>query len=57
MSNTEIPVVSAAQALDRLKAGNERFVAGAVRFPTVKSALLAASLCHDPELQRLPGST
>jgi len=33
--------VSAVQALERLKAGNARFVAGRARFPTVQKEVLA----------------
>ena len=33
---------TAAQALERLRAGNARFVAGAARFPTVQKEVLAA---------------
>jgi|1185.fasta_scaffold13661_2 carbonic anhydrase len=33
---------TAAQALERLRAGNERFVRGEARFPTVQKAVLAA---------------
>ena len=34
-------MISAAQALARLKAGNERFLAGKARFPTVRKEVLA----------------
>ena len=39
-SNGE-PTLSADEALNRLKAGNERFVAGTARFPTVQKEILA----------------
>ncbi|HUC76911.1 MAG TPA: carbonic anhydrase, partial [Vicinamibacterales bacterium] len=39
-SNAE-PTLSADEALNRLKAGNERFVAGTARFPTVWKEILA----------------
>jgi carbonic anhydrase len=35
------PPYTAQEALDRLKAGNERFVAGRARFPTVQKEVLA----------------
>jgi carbonic anhydrase len=35
------PTLSADEALNRLKAGNERFVAGRARFPTVQKEILA----------------
>ena len=41
MSSNAEPTVSADEALLRLKAGNERFVAGTARFPTVQKEILA----------------
>jgi carbonic anhydrase len=35
------PVCTAVEALDRLKAGNARFVSGSARFPTVQKEILA----------------
>lgn len=40
MSSHTEPAFSAAEALDRLMAGNERFVAGAARFATVQKEIL-----------------
>ena len=41
MSSNEGPRLSADEALLQLKAGNERFVAGTLRFPTVQREILA----------------
>ena len=41
MSSNAQPTISADEALLRLKAGNERFVAGTARFPTVQKEILA----------------
>ena len=41
MSSNEGPRLSADEALLQLKAGNERFVAGTLRFPTVQKEILA----------------
>ena len=40
MSSNAEPTLSADEALLRLKAGNERFVAGTARFPTMKKEIL-----------------
>lgn len=42
MSDEGFVPVPAAEALQRLRAGNERFVAGKARFPTVQKEVLAA---------------
>ena len=42
MSDDGFVPVSADEALGRLRAGNERFVAGTARFPTVQKEVLAA---------------
>ena len=41
MSSNAEPTLSADEALLRLKAGNERFVAGTARFPTMQKEILA----------------
>ncbi len=41
MSTSSPPAYTAEEALDRLKAGNERFVSGRARFPTVQKEILA----------------
>src|SRR5678809_1397104 len=41
MSSNPESTISADEALQRLKAGNERFLAGAARFPTVQKEILA----------------
>jgi carbonic anhydrase len=41
MSSNAAPTLSADEALLRLKAGNERFLAGTARFPTVQKEILA----------------
>jgi carbonic anhydrase len=41
MSANAGPLLSADEALRRLKAGNERFIAGTARFPTVQKEVLA----------------
>lgn len=41
MTNISPPPMSGEQALQRLKAGNARFVAGEARFPTVQKEVLA----------------
>jgi carbonic anhydrase len=41
MSANPTPAVSADEALQRLKAGNERFLSGSARFPTVQKEILA----------------
>ena len=41
MSSNAEPTVSADEALLRLKAGNERFLSGTARFPTVQKEILA----------------
>src|SRR6187401_3371125 len=41
MSSNPESTVSADEALQRLKAGNERFLAGTARFPTVQKEILA----------------
>jgi carbonic anhydrase len=41
MSSNAEPTLSADEALLRLKAGNERFLAGTARFPTVQKEILA----------------
>jgi len=41
MSSSAEPTVSADEALLRLKGGNERFVSGTARFPTMKNQILA----------------
>ena len=41
MSSSAEPIVSADEALLRLKGGNERFVSGTARFPTVQKEILA----------------
>jgi carbonic anhydrase len=41
MSEHDAATISADEALQRLKAGNERFLAGAARFPTVQKEILA----------------
>ena len=50
-SNAE-PTLSADEALNRLKAGNERFVAGTARFPSVQKEILA-----DPSRGQHPYAT
>lgn len=42
MTASDQPICTAAEALDRLKSGNARFVAGRARFPTVQKDVLAA---------------
>lgn len=42
MSHDSAPWYTAAEALERLRAGNDRFVAGTARFPTVQKEVLAA---------------
>jgi carbonic anhydrase len=42
MSHEAAPSYTAAEALERLRAGNERFVRGEARFPTVQKEVLAA---------------
>jgi len=42
MSEDHFVPVPAAEALERLRAGNDRFVAGQARFPTVQKEVLAA---------------
>lgn len=41
MSTNQKPSISADEALQRLKAGNERFLADTARFPTVQKEILA----------------
>src|SRR6185369_12041463 len=41
MSSNPESTVTADEALQRLKAGNERFIAGTARFPTVQKEVLA----------------
>lgn len=41
MTSNSDPAMTAAEALQRLMAGNERFVAGTARFPTVQKEILA----------------
>ena len=41
MSSNAAPTLSADEALQRLKAGNERFLAGTAKFPTVQKEILA----------------
>ena len=41
MSSSAEPTVSADEALLRLKGGNERFVSGTARFPTIQNQILA----------------
>ena len=41
MSALAEPTITADEALERLKAGNERFLAGTARFPTVQKEILA----------------
>jgi len=41
MSSSAEPIVSADEALLRLKGGNERFVSGTARFPTMQNQILA----------------
>src|SRR3954470_1128704 len=41
MSETSPPALTAEQALERLKEGNERFIRGEARFPTVQKEVLA----------------
>src|SRR5688572_11724046 len=41
MSSNAESTLSADEALQRLKAGNERFIAGTARFPTVQKEILA----------------
>ena len=41
MSANEAPAITADEALERLQAGNQRFLAGAARFPTVQKEILA----------------
>src|SRR6187399_2016284 len=41
MSSNKEATLSADEALQRLKDGNERFLAGAARFPTVQTGILA----------------
>lgn len=42
MNHDPAPWYTAAEALERLRAGNARFVAGTARFPTVQKEVLAA---------------
>jgi len=42
MSDEQGPRLTATEALDRLRAGNARFVRGEARFPTVRKEVLAA---------------
>ena len=42
MSLDATPHITAAEALERLRAGNARFVRGEARFPTVQKEVLAA---------------
>jgi carbonic anhydrase len=42
MSHDSAPWYTATEALERLRAGNARFVAGPARFPTVQKEILAA---------------
>ena len=41
LTRTDMPPRTADEALDRLQAGNLRFVNGEARFPTVQKAVLA----------------
>jgi carbonic anhydrase len=41
MSSSAEPTVLADEALLRLKGGNERFVSGTARFPTMQNQILA----------------
>jgi len=41
MSSNAAPTISAEEALQRLKAGNERFIAGTTQFPTAKKEILS----------------
>ncbi|HEY0333275.1 MAG TPA: carbonic anhydrase, partial [Stenotrophomonas sp.] len=41
MSEPTFPDLSAKEALERLKEGNERFINGQARFPTVQKEVLA----------------
>ena len=41
MSSNAAPALSADEALERLKAGNQRFVAGTARFPTLHKEIIA----------------
>lgn len=41
MTSRQLPTITAAEALTRLKAGNARFVSGQARFPTVQKEILA----------------
>src|SRR5262245_8562393 len=41
MANDVAPSLTASEALARLKEGNERFIAGHARFPTVQKEVLA----------------
>jgi carbonic anhydrase len=41
MSAHPIPAISADEALRRLREGNERFLNGTARFPTVQKEILA----------------
>ena len=41
MSSSAEPIVSADEALLRLKGGNERFVSGTARFPTMQNQIFA----------------
>ena len=41
MADSAQPTLSAAQALQRLKDGNQRFLNGQARFPTVQKEVLA----------------
>src|SRR6476660_1721437 len=41
MSSNAAPTISAEEALQRLKAGNERFIAGTTQFPTAQKEILS----------------
>ena len=59
MSSNEGPRLSADEALLQLKAGNERFLAGTLRFPTVQKAILAdlARGQHIGHFPQFPGTS
>ena len=62
MSIHTLPAYTADEALARLVAGNERFVRGEARFPTVQKEMLAElakgqrPVRDRPRVQRFPGT-
>ena len=49
MAGEHHPDCTAQEALDRLKQGNERFVGGTARFPTVQKEVLAEGQARTAE--------